>query len=53
MTGSTTPAPGYTSGVYYNSGTIASNVWDTGAADQLWTYLNWQETLACRHRYNI
>ena len=45
LTGSTNPAPGYTSGVYYASGTIASNVWDTGAADQTWTYLNWQETI--------
>lgn len=45
LSGSTTPAPGYVSGVYYNSGTIASNVWDTGAADQTWTYLSWQETL--------
>jgi phosphodiesterase/alkaline phosphatase D-like protein len=31
--------------VYYASGTIASNVWDTGAANQPWTYLNWQGTL--------
>jgi hypothetical protein len=45
LSGSTTPAPGYTSGLYYASGSIASNVWDTGAADQTWTYLGWQETL--------
>ena len=45
LTGSTNPAPGYASGVYNALGTIASNVWDTGAADQTWTYLNWQETI--------
>ncbi len=45
LTGNTNPAPGYVSGLYYASGTIASNVWDTGAADQTWNYLAWQETL--------
>ena len=45
LTGSTNPAPGYTSGVYNASGAIASNVWDTGAAGQTWNYLNWQETV--------
>ena len=45
LTGSTNPAPGYTSGVYYALGTIASNVWDTGAASENWTYLSWQETV--------
>jgi len=45
LTGSTNPAPGYTTGLYCSSGTIASNVWDTGSAGQPWTYLAWQETV--------
>ena len=43
--GSTNPAPGYVSGLFYTSGTIASDIWDTGASGQPWTMLSWQEIL--------
>ena len=46
LSGSTTPVPGYTSGLYYASGSIASNVWhDTDTPSENWSYLSWQETV--------
>ncbi|MFA5064886.1 MAG: CARDB domain-containing protein [Dehalococcoidia bacterium] len=45
MSGTTDPLPSYLSGLYYTSGTIASDVWDTGWHTDVWRNLSWQETL--------
>jgi hypothetical protein len=45
LSGSTNPSPGYTAGVYDPSGTIASDVLDTGIASTPWNELDWQETV--------
>lgn len=43
--GDTNPGPLYRSGLYSPSGTIASNVVNTGVAAQHWAMLDWNETL--------
>jgi len=43
--GITDPLPSYVTGLYYTSGTIASDVWDTGWHADMWRNLNWQRTL--------
>lgn len=45
ISGTTDPSPSYTTGLYYTSGTIASDVWDTGWHTDVWRNLSWQETL--------
>ena len=45
LSGSTSPAPSFTSGLYYAAGTIASDVWDTGTSGETWRTLSWAETL--------
>ena len=45
LTGGTVPDPGYTSGLYDSSGTIASDVLDTIYANTTWVDLVWLETI--------
>lgn len=45
VSGSTSPSPSYASGLYVASGTIASDVLDTGIDNTPWQDLDWLETI--------
>jgi len=45
LSGNTNPNPSYTGGVYVASGTIASDVLDTGITGTPWNDLDWQQTI--------